>query len=614
MCTIMYPLTDDEAFCPVLLAITRNLVYAVPPNLSQMREEGYMAYITRKRIKGTTYYYAEECERKNGRVKRKWQKYLGSVEKIVQALTMPGPTPLFADIFLLGTPAAYLRIVEDYKIIPILDSVLPKRNQGLSFGFYLALAAINRGFAPVSKRSMWHWFQSTILLRRFPHVTRESLSSQRFWDNMVHLDFDRLRTAWLKLVSSILDREKIDLSRASFDGTNFYTFIGSFNVRSSLAQRGKNKQGRNNLRQVNYALFCTRRDQFPLYFDVYEGNRNDSKEFGLIIDKFFSAFGARQVDGGGMTIVFDKGINSRKNFEHFIDGYPFHFVASAKIDEHKDLAAIRNDDRRLVALADPRLDGVRAWRTQRKMYGREVTAIVTFNQRFHDAQVQSINNEVNKALEKLAALGEKLKDRQDGRLTLGKCPTADSVRSQITKILRRQHLKHLIQTTVDVDPYSKVPVLTYHFNGKHYAELIDTHLGKSIIFTDNANWTDDEIVRAYFDQYVIEDAFKQMKDRTTGSWWPMNHWTDAMVGVHGFYCSLALLLRSLIVRRVSTAGVQISIKMLHEKLGEIREVLNVFPTERGKKSKQRTQSVVSRMDETQEKVFKLFDMEDYLTS
>lgn len=573
-----------------------------------------MPYITRKRIKGAVYYYAEECERRNGRVKRKWQKYLGSAEKIVQALTQPAPAPAFADIFALGCPAAYLRIAEDYKFMSLIDSVLPKRNQGLSYGFYLTLAAINRGFAAVSKRSMWQWFQSTVLLRRFPHVNRESLSSQRFWDNMAHLDFEHLRTAWKTLVDSILDREKIDLSRASFDGTNFYTFIGSFNVRSSLARRGKNKQGRNNLRQINYALFCSRNDQFPLYFDVYEGNRNDVKEFGLIIDKFFSAFSARNVDPGGMTIVFDKGINSGDNFARFIDGGPFHFVAAARIEEHKDLAALPNNDERFVALNDPRLEGVKAWRTKRTMYGRDVTAIVTFNQRFHLAQVQSINNEVNKALSKLEALSAKLTDRREGRLTLGKCPTLDSVKSQVLQILSRQHLKRLIMTSVDVDSHSGVPVLAYHFDGACYAELTDTRLGKSIIFTDNTNWTDEEIVLAYFDQYVIEDAFKQMKDRTTGSWWPMYHWTDTMVRVHGFYCSLTLLLRSLIFRKVKMAGLRISTRHLHEKLNDIREVLNVYPVQRGEKRKERTLSVVSRMDETQTKLFELFEMGMYLAS
>src|SRR5256884_2694667 len=52
-------------------------------------------------------------------------------------------------------------------------------------------------------------------------------------------------------------REQIALSQICYDGTNFYTFIDTFNLQSQLAKRGKNKQGRSNLRQVSYALFCT---------------------------------------------------------------------------------------------------------------------------------------------------------------------------------------------------------------------------------------------------------------------------------------------------------------------------------------------------------------------
>jgi len=46
---------------------------------------------------------------------------------------------------------------------------------------------------------------------------------------------------------------------------------------------GKNKQGRNNLRQISYALFCTEDGHIPLFYDIYEGNRNDVKQFPLML-------------------------------------------------------------------------------------------------------------------------------------------------------------------------------------------------------------------------------------------------------------------------------------------------------------------------------------------
>ena len=351
-----------------------------------------MAYMTRKRIKGITYYYAEESERVDGKPRRKWQKYLGSLPKIIKAVEGTPPKPTYAEIFQLGAPAAYLNIAEEINMIPIIDSVLPKRNQGLSVGFYLTLAAINRGIEAVSKRSMWKWFQNTILFRVFPEANKASLSSQRFWDNMSFIKEDRILLTWMKLINSILDRENIDLSCASYDGTNFYSFIGSFNTRCSLAKRGKNKQGRSDLRQINYALFCTRKDHFPLYFDVFEGNRHDSKEFGVVIEDFFRAFKDRKPNDNGLTVVFDKGNNSQDNFDKFVGDSGFHFVGSVKPKDHKDLALISNNDKRLTLLSHPKLDQVKAFRTQKNIYGKDLTVVVTFNVSFRQACMNSPEN------------------------------------------------------------------------------------------------------------------------------------------------------------------------------------------------------------------------------
>jgi len=568
-----------------------------------------MVYLTRKKIKGITYYYAEESERRDGKSRRKWQKYLGSLNKIIEAVEGEPPKPEYAEIFQLGGPAAYLNASEQINMMKILDSVLPKRNQGPSVGFYLTLAAINRGIEAVSKRSMWHWFQNTILFRAFPEINRASLSSQRFWDNMSSISEDKMKSAWMKLVNYVLDLEKLDLSCASYDGTNFYTFIGSFNTRCTIAKRGKNKQGRKDLRQINYALFCTRNDHFPLYFDVFEGNRHDSKEFQVVIEKFFQAFKDRVSKDGGMTIVFDKGNNSDKNLEKFIEDSGFHFVGSVKPDDHKDLALISNNDKCFELLSHPRLDQVKAFRTQKKIYGKNLTVVVTFNNNLYISQVKSINNEIDKSLGKLAGIANKLEDRIAKIVTKGKKPTKESINSQVASVLCGQHMKKLIKTTVG--EHKDVPTLTYTLDTEEYARLADTYLGKNIIITDNHDWTTEDIVVTYRSQYVIEDIFKQMKDRKTGTWWPMYHWTDNMIRVHGFYCSLSLLLRALIMKRAKDSGMPMSITKLHDKLFGIREVLNIFA--KGK-NKQQTQSVVSKLDIAQRRLFDLFEMKKYLLS
>ena len=568
-----------------------------------------MAYLTKKKIKGITYYYAEESQRVNGKPKRKWQKYLGSLTKIIAAVDGQRESPTHAEIFQLGGMAAYWNIVQKFNMLSIFENTFSKRDQGLSIGFYLVLAAINRGLDPVSKRAMWNWFQDTILLRIFPEVDKASLSSQRFWDNMSLIKENKINASWMAIVNHVLDRENIDLSSTSFDGTNFYSFIGSFNIRCSIAKRGKNKQGRRDLRQINYALFCTRKDHFPLYFDVFEGNRHDSKEFKIVIDKFFKEFDKRKPNKEGITIVFDKGNNSYDNINKFTDDSGFHFVGSVKVDDHKDLSLISNQDKRFKACDNPKLEEVKAFRVTKNIYDKELTVVVTFNNNLYASQIQSINNEINKCIDKLSVLVEKLADRKAGRIKKGKAPTVESLKKQVAKILTGQYMKELIE--IKIENENKLPTLEYWVNTTRLAELADTYLGKNIIITDNRNWSNDDIILTYRSQYVIENAFKEMKDRKIGSWWPMHHWTDQKIKVHGLYCSLTLLIRALIMKTVKEAGLEMSMNKLHRELSGIREVLNVFSTGRKKESKK---SVVSKMNIIQKKLFDTFEMKKYIAS
>jgi transposase len=565
--------------------------------------------MTQKKIKGITYYYAEEREWTNGCSRRKWQKYLGSLSKIMSAVDGGPQQPQYAEIFELGGPAAYLQVAEHLNSIDVMNRIFPKRNQGVSPGLDLTIAALNRGIDATSKRSMWNWFQQTILLRRFPDVTKAALSSQRFWDNRSTMDEHKLPVAWQTLVDPVIDEEEIALSGVSYDGTNFYSFIGSFNTRCSLAKRGKNTHGRRARRQINYALCCTRKEHIPLYFDVYEGNRHDAKAFGNIIDRFFQAFADRKPHKEGLTLVFDNGNNSEDHFSRFLEGAAYHFVGAVKPSDHKALALISDQDQRFLPCSTPRLEDVKAFRTRQTLYGKTLTLIVTFNNTLYTSQVQSINHEIAKCFRKLEVLAGKLADRRAGRITKGKKPTIASVTKHVTSILSGQPMKTLIERTIMEDQH--VPSLSYSLNTHAYEELADTYLGKTIIITAHHDWTTEAIILTYRSHASIEECFKHMKDRKIGMWWPMFHWTDHMIRIHGFYCSLALLLRALIMKRVEEAGIGMSMNTLHEKLSEIREVLNVF---RKRSHKQAMQPVVSKMDSVQKKLFTLFNMKQYLSS
>jgi transposase len=520
-----------------------------------------MERLEKKHINGHTYYYYSKWAWVGGRCRRLWQKYLGKPNDILRAVEGNGPTPTCADVFHFGLSETLAKECRRAEIIDKVDAYCPKRQQGLSVGTYLAIAALNRAIAPLSKSAIFDWLATTTLRRHFPHASKATLASQRFWDHMGRLDTDITRTIWKDIIRDVIAREAMTLDSVCYDGTNFYTFMDTFNARCNLAKRGKNKQGRSNLRQVNYALFCHADSQVPLYYELYDGNRHDSKQFPLMIEHFH-AFLRDTFDSAPqnpqLTLIFDKGNNSKANFR-LIDTLKLHYVGSIKLSEVKELADVSNQDSRWIPCQTLGLENTKCFRVTRTIYGKPRTLIVTYNTNLFQTQYLTLHNDITKAMTELGTLCQKLQDRAQGLIKGGKCPTVDSINKQCQSILSRPYMKSIIMYTVKKDD-KDIPQLEYDVDHDVIKQLSDTYLGKNLIVTDRKQWDDDQIIVAYRSQFHIENVFKEMKDRDIGSWWPLYHWTDQKINVHSFYCTIAVLLRALAHRRVKHTGIDISMK------------------------------------------------------
>jgi transposase len=490
-----------------------------------------------------------------------------------------------------------------------VDQLCPKRDQGLSIGDYIRLAAINRACEPVSKQAMWDWVSRTCLPRLWPEASAAQLTSQHFWDHMDLIEPQSAQSIWQQLVDAVLQREQIQLSEVCYDGTNFYTFIDTFNLKCRVAKRGKNKQGRCNLRQVSYALFCTTDGHLPLFYDVYEGNRHDAKEFPQVLERFQRWLKERAASTWSTakpTLIFDKGNNSADNFA-LIDTLELPYVGSVKLDEHSDLAGVSNQDARWQPASEPALAGTKSWRVQQVVYGKKRTLVMTHNQNLYESQWATVQNDLAQALSQLSLVQRNLQDRAAGTLKGGTAPTVESVKRKCDQILHRQHLRQLVTTSVTLDA-GGVPQLSYQAPASEQEKLKDTYLGKTLLITGHQSWTDAQVIRAYRSQFVIEEIFHEMKDRRIGAWWPLHHWTDSKIQVHGLYCTIAVLLRALLWRRVHRAGLPLSMNRLLEKLSQMRQVINVFPAKRAGQPKAE-QEVLTQRDETQQKLIEVLGLQ-----
>jgi transposase len=567
-----------------------------------------MQRLEAKSIHGRTYYYLSQWGWKNGKCRRLSQKYLGKLEDFAQAVQGTGPAPEYAVVLDWGLPQALWREAHRAQVVEHVDRLCPKRAQGLSTGDYLRLAAINRACQPVSKQSMWDWVSRTSLPRVWPQASAAQLTSQHFWDHMERIPRETAQAIWQQLIAAVLQREQIALSQVCYDGTNFYTFIDTFNLQGQVAKRGKNKQGRSNLRQVSYALFCTTDGHLPLFYDVYEGNRNDAKEFPQVLEKFQRWLQERAGSTWAATkptLIFDKGNNSADNFA-LLDTLELSYVGSVKLDEHRDLATVSNQDARWQPATEPGWEGTKNWRTQQVVYGKERTLVMTYNQNLYDRQWATVQNDLAQALSQLASVQRNLQDRAAGLIKGGTAPTREAVQRKCQQILHRQHLRQLVQTTVTLNS-AGVPQLSYQAVPAAQQKLRDTYLGKTLLITDHQEWSDAQVIRAYRSQFVIEEIFHEMKDRHIGAWWPLHHWTDSKIQVHGLYCTIAVLLRALLWRRARQAGLRLSMSGLLKNLGQIRQVINIYPAKRARKPGAE-QEVLTKRDEIQEKLIEILGL------
>src|SRR5438270_13658956 len=99
----------------------------------------------------------------------------------------------------------------------------------------------------------------------------------------------------------------------SLDRTNYPNSIASTNDRASIAQRGKAKQKRVDLRLVGLALVVTRDGGIPIVSHAYPGDRPDVTQFSTVLDELVARYRLLVNGVESLTVVYDAGQNSADN-------------------------------------------------------------------------------------------------------------------------------------------------------------------------------------------------------------------------------------------------------------------------------------------------------------
>jgi transposase len=559
-----------------------------------------MAYLVGKKQDGKTYYYLTESARVNGKPRIVSQQYLGSAEEIAARLSEAGPgEPDRTQHLAFGDVAAVWGMLERLGVVDIVDEVVGSRRSdaALSVGTYIALATLNRVVAPCSKLAFADWWATTAGERIVQRAPLAALDHRRFWDAMEAITDEQLIDIERRIVARMVEAFEVDVSGLVLDMTNFATYIDSSNDRAPIAQRGKAKQKRNDLRLVGLGLVVSTDGGIPLVSHAYAGNRHDSSQFANVIGELVTRFGAIEEGGAGLTVVFDAGQDSEDNLE-LIDSGPLHFVGSIPPADHPDLMAVGKG--RYKRVDAKRFPGVSAFEGTKVVFGRERRIVVTHSQTFHDDQARSFEQTLAKARRQLSELAARLA-RGGGR------KSAEQVGAEIDKILAPRWLSRVISVSLTGTKPSELR-LTWRTKPAAKAALADELFGKRIIFTDREEWSIAEVVAGYRSQSEIEADFRQMKDRLVVSFSPMFHWTEQKIRVHVFYCVLALMVARLMARETERAKMPMSVRVLLSEVSRIEETVLLYQGERGRP---RARRMLTEMDPMQARLYDLFGLDKY---
>jgi transposase len=564
-----------------------------------------------KRVKSSgTYYYLVESARVNGKPRIVSQKYLGTAERIGEAVEYMNkgiPEPELTTVFEFGAVTALYDLAERIGIRGIIDKYSGKRSQGLPVGDSMLIAAINRVVAPTSKSDLHEWYNKTVLYKMFPKANASNLSCQGFWNNMDVLDTQKIRLIEDEVAGIVVEKYKLNTDMLLFDNTNFFTYIDTAN-KAKIPQRGHSKEKRSDLKIVGLSMMVSPDHSIPLFHESYEGNTNDAKRFSQVINQLKNRckkFGGGECDA---TFVFDKGNNNEGNIDDLLSEEPcaVHFVGGLRLNQCSDLLSIPKQT--FIPLEGQCFKSASAIRTKKEVYGKIFTVVLTNNPELYKAQLRGIENNIARCERELSELSGKLRRRREGLVTKGKKPTLESVKKNTKGILSAEHMGEIFDIAITVEQGS-TPELSFTLNTDRFKDLQERVLGKSVLFTDRHEWSNEQIVGTYRAQYHVEEAFKRMKDTTYLTFRPIHHWTDSKIRVHAFYCVLALMLASLLNKEVEGIGYKMSMHRMLDKFSDAQQVISVFPTISGKKT---AKSSFSRLDGIVKEYTQKFGLEKYV--
>jgi transposase len=551
-----------------------------------------MPSLVAKKKANQLYYYVVESARVDGKPRIVQQTYLGTAERVAALVQdRTAPVPIAASAIEFGLPGALWLAAQQSGVFSVLESVWPTPRSGPSTAHYLVLAAIHRICQPGPKTEIADWYRRTILHHLWG-LPPERFTSQAFWDCFEQIrgaddeagggeELDQLQQAQSRLLGVWKDKRLVGRRLLAYDTTNFYTYVASSNTRNHLAQRGHNKQGRHNLRQVGLSYVRDAESGLSLCHHVYPGNWADAEELPSALSRILALLDSNGIARDTVTLVLDKGSAALANTLELEQAGVGWISALPGNQAPAELRERSVEQLPALSSAQP---GVHAAAEKMFVHGRQYLCVVKYSAAFAGEQLQSVTTTVSKAMQAMRRLSMELA-KPAARFT------ESGIRHKIARWLSPAFVSDLIRYQLECrDGRWR---LQFDFDHAAWLRLLSHRLGRTVLLTNRMEWTAEQIVAGYSGQQQVEQVFRGLKDGEWLGWGPMYHWTDSKIRIHAFYCMLGISLLQYLHKQSETVWPGLSIEQLLEELRQIQQFILLYPPQ-GQKGPQRAATVLSK--------------------
>lgn len=567
-----------------------------------------MASLVKKKKGNRLYYYLVESSRVHGQPRITHQTYLGTAEKLAELVQQhAAPVPLSATARDFGLPGALWLAAQQTGLCSLLHSLWPAPDSAPGPAHYLLLAAIHRICNPGPKTQVADWYEKTILAAQW-NFPKERFTSQAFWDAFEHIlpqsqesatadaNEDPLELAQMRLLGLWKEQHLVGRRLLAYDTTNFYTYVASTNTRNQLAQRGHNKQGRHNLRQVGLSYVLDGDSGLSVCHHVYPGNVADVEEFSVALGRILRLLDHSQIARDSVTLVFDKGSAALDNTVQLAEAGVGWISA---LPWNQAPPELRERPLEQIPLCSGEQPGVRAFAGPAVVHGDEYRCVLKYSAPFAAEQLHSLSTSITRALQSLRRLAQEL-NKPKARWT------EEGIRSKIQKWLSGQFLSELI--SCQLQSTAGQWRLQFDLDATALNRLIEQRLGRTVLITNRRDWTAEQVVAGYDGQQQLEKVFRGFKDGDWLGWSPLYHWTDRKICIHAFYCMLGMSLLHAVHRQAKTVWADLSLEKLIHELQQIQQFVLLYPRQ-GEKGPDRAAYVLSKQTLVQQALVKALNLD-----